>query len=157
MGIFDRSPKKQANAPAEDADFADSPVEQVQLNGPPPAAAKAAPQPADEARPAYGIDDAIKLMRSLPQLGEGNVELIVQVIKTTLESLRVRVGDIVEDANKRQKDLEGRIANLKQQISELEREIVTRTEEIGKLEAQHKETTTVKGRLELAEKLSAKG
>jgi hypothetical protein len=154
MGIF--GTKKQASAPSEDGDFADSPVEQVQLNAPPPAPAKAAAV-VDEARPAYGIDDAIKLMRSLPQLGEGNVELIVQVIKTTLESLRVRVGDIVEDANRRQKDLEGRIANLKAQISEFEREIIQRTEEIGKLEGQHKETTTVKGRLELAEKLSAKG
>ena len=81
MGIFDRSPKKQA-APAEDADFADSPVEQVQLDAAPPPA-RAAPV-ADEGRPPYSIDDAIKLMRSLPQLGEGNVELIVQVIKTTL-------------------------------------------------------------------------
>jgi hypothetical protein len=103
-----------------------------------------------ETRPAYGIRNAILLMRTVPV--DQNVELVVAVIKTTLESLKVKVSDIIEDATRRQQEIETRIADLRQQIVEYEREILTRKDEIGRLEADHAETTMVKGRLELAEK-----
>ncbi|MEQ1565013.1 MAG: hypothetical protein ABMA64_05200 [Myxococcota bacterium] len=105
--------------------------------------------PPEPPRPAYGIQNAIVLMRTLPV--DQNPELVVTVIKTTLESLKVRVADIIDDATRRQQEIETRAANLKQQIMDFEREIATRKEEIGRLEADHAETTTVKGRLELAE------
>lgn len=110
--------------------------------------------PREEPRPRYGIQDAIQLMRNVPM--DTNVELVVAVIKTTLESLRVRVPDIIEDATRRQNDIEARAADLKQQIAEFEREIATRKDEIGRLEADHAETSLVKERLELAE-ASARG
>ena len=90
-------------------------------------------------------------MRSLPNV-DANVELVVAVIKGTLESLKVKVSDIIEDASRKQKDLENRVMNLKQQITDFEKEISTRKSEIEKLDADHAETTSVKGRLELAEK-----
>jgi DNA anti-recombination protein RmuC len=77
---------------------------------------------------------------------------VVAVIKTTLESLKVKVADIIDDAAKKQKDLEGRMTNLKQAITEFEKEIQQRKDEIARLEADHAETTAVKGRLELAER-----
>lgn len=172
MGIFDRGTGKKVNdkapaggAAAEDADYYDSPVENVALGGgaqssAAPARAQAAAQPQahaaphddDEPHPSYGIEQAILLMRALPAASDQNVELVVAIVKTTLESLKVKVSDIIEDASRKQKDLEGRVSNLKQQIADFEKEIQTRKDEIGKLEADHAETTSVKGRLELAEK-----
>jgi hypothetical protein len=160
MGIFDRSPKKekQTSAPASssDGDFNDSPVETVSLSGGAPTGragggpAPATPAPVEEDRPAYGIENAIQLMRALPV--DQNVELVVQVIKTTLESLRVKVADIIEDASRKQQNIESRISSLKAAIAEFEKEIAQRKEEIARLEADHAETTAVKARLELAEK-----
>jgi septal ring factor EnvC (AmiA/AmiB activator) len=114
---------------------------------------QAAPAPApvvEEERPAYGIENAIQLMRALPV--DQNVELVVQVIKTTLESLRVKVSDIIEDASRKQQNIEARISSLKAAIAEFEKEIAQRKDEIAKLEADHAETSAVKARLELAEK-----
>jgi hypothetical protein len=149
MGFFGkRGEDKQAPATQEDSDFNDSPVEQVSLAAKPAAAPR--PAPVDEERPNYGIDNAIELMRSLPV--DQNVELVVAVIKGTLESLRVRVTDIIEDASKKQKRLEDREGDLRREIADFEKEIQTRKEEIGRLEADHAETSSVKARLELAEK-----
>lgn len=159
MGIFDRGGKKPQDKPAaatEDSDYFDSPSENVSLNAPAPSAST--PQKAvaqrvveEEPRPHYGIQNAIELMRGLP-VDQANVELVVAVIKGTLESLKVKVSDIIVDASARQRDLEGRVANLKQQIADFEKEIATRKEEIARLDADHAETTDVKGKLELAEK-----
>jgi hypothetical protein len=155
MGIFDRGGKKQPDRqqqqqPAED-DFHDSPVETVSLNNAlAPAPAPSAAPVEEDVRPSYGIENAIQLMRALPV--DQNVELVVQVIKTTLESLKVKVSDIIADAERKEKDLQSRVSNLKQQIAEFEKEIQTRREEITRLEADHSETSSVKARLQLAEK-----
>jgi hypothetical protein len=109
----------------------------------------------DEPRPHYGIEQAIQLMRALPM--DQNPALVVAVIKTTLESLKVKVSDIISDASRKQKDLEDRVGNLKRAIADFEKEIETRKEEIARLEADHKETTAVRGRLELAEKAVSQG
>jgi hypothetical protein len=99
--------------------------------------------------PSYGIQDAILLMRTLPV--DQNVELVVSVIKRTLESLEVGVPDLIEDASRRQEDLLHQVAVLEDQILELERQIQLRREEIVRLKADYAETTTVKERLEIAE------
>ncbi|MBZ0233465.1 MAG: hypothetical protein K8M05_14155, partial [Deltaproteobacteria bacterium] len=102
----------------------------------------------------YGIDKAIELMRTLPQ---ENIELVVQVVKFSLESVGIHLPTIIQDAIRRQNDLQGRIASLKAEIAELEAEIKQRKDEISKHEADHKETSTVRDRLELAEKLGKGG
>jgi hypothetical protein len=99
----------------------------------------------------YSIDDAIALMRSLPS---ENVELVVQVVKHTLESARIDIGAIIEDATAKQQRIESRVAVLRDAITELEREIDTRRAEIDQLETDNRETTRVKERLVLAEKLT---
>jgi hypothetical protein len=98
----------------------------------------------------YGIEKAIELMRTLPQ---ENVELVVQVVKFSLESVGIKLPAIIEDAIRRQKDIQGRIGVLKGEISELEQEIKTRKDEIERLDADHKETSMVRDRLELAENI----
>ncbi len=135
----------------EEAGYFDSPTETVSLTGPPP---KGPPPPPPREEPPltvdYGINAAIQLMRSLPV--DQNPELVVTVIKTTLESLRVKVQDIIADASRKQADLEKRVDTLTKEIGDFEKEIAQRREEIARLEADHKETTSVKARLELAEK-----
>jgi hypothetical protein len=102
-------------------------------------------------KPRYGIDDAIKLMRTLPV--EDNVDLVVRVIKRTLESLNVRVGEIIEDAGSRQDFLRTKVTEAQAAIAEYEREIETRRQEIRRLEEELAETTVVRERLQLAEAL----
>jgi hypothetical protein len=149
MGFFGKRGEDKQTPQHEEGDFSDSPMEQVSL-APRPVAAS--PPPVEEERPHYTIDQAIELMRALPPSTEQNVELVVTIIKTTLESLKVRVGDIIEDASKKQKRLEDRVADLKREITDFEKEIQTRKDEIGRLETDHAETTSVKGKLELAER-----
>lgn len=148
MGIFDKSKKSN--------DSFESPVEFIDLSAgaaasPAPAAKPAAPAPPAEASVAYGIDKAIELMRQLPS---ENVELVVQVVKTTLESIQVKVATIIQDGNRKLATIEGRIGTLKGEIAELDSEIAKRKQTISELETDHRETTTVKERLVLAEKLS---
>jgi hypothetical protein len=98
----------------------------------------------------YGIDKAIELMRTLPS---DNIELVVQVVKFSLQSVGIQLPTIIEDAIRRQKDIQGRIGVLRTEIADLESEIKTRKEEIDRLDSEHRETSTVRERLELAESL----
>lgn len=111
-------------------------------------------KPADQTGPhrtvaGYGIDDAIRLMRTLP--ADQNPQLVVRVVKNTLESVHVHLADIIQDASTKQKALRERSAGLNQQITELESEITKRRDEIFRIEADLDETTNVKERLELVE------
>jgi len=171
MGLFDKRDTKKKK------DDFDSPVEKIDLSAPAPVEMEAEPPPAtaepQAAAPAaqsssqkssdddygdydssFGIDKAIELMRTLPA---DNVELVVQVVKLTLESTKVKVRSIINDATRKQEDIQGRIKVLKGEIGEFEREIFTRKEEITGLEADYEETTTVKDRLQLAEKITKPG
>ena len=124
--------EKAAAQGDDEAGYYDSPQETVSLSGPrnPPASAQqkavsgtvggstaaAAPAPArvvedeEPPRPSYGINQAIELMRLLPV--DQNPELVVQVIKGTLESMKVKVSEIIADADRKTKDLEERVAEL---------------------------------------------
>ncbi len=151
-------PTGSQSTPPASSQAAPAPQPQAQQQSP-LASAPAAPAPAPRARtpepeydvPNYGIEKAIELMRLLPA---DNVELVVQVVKKTLESLQIQVPSIIKDASRKQQDIEGRIDVLKKEIFELESEISTRKTEISALETDHKETTSVKERLILAEKLT---
>jgi predicted nucleic acid-binding Zn-ribbon protein len=96
----------------------------------------------------FGIDRAIQLMRALPT--EQNPQLVAMVITSTLESVDLKVADIIEDAKSRQADLETRIGSIKARNLELEKQIEAGVDEIVKLEASLAETMSVKERLELA-------
>lgn len=177
MGLFDKKKKGR--------DDFDSPVEHVDLAAPASGALAAgpdAPSDPDEAetvdrpsvpaatrprpplrRPvprsasspaAYGIDEAVALMRSLPS---ENIELVVQVVKQTLESARIDIRAIIQDAAARQETAEARVQLLRDAIAELEGEIEKRRAEIGQIEAEHREITEVKERLILAERLGQGG
>ena len=99
----------------------------------------------------YGIDEAMSLMRTLPV--DQNVELVVRVVRNTLESMNVQLGDIIADAQHREEKLGGRTKVLESEIAELSAQIEQRRQEIGRLERDLTEVTTVKERLCLAERL----
>jgi uncharacterized coiled-coil protein SlyX len=102
------------------------------------------------ARGGYGIAEAIQLLRGLPV--EQNTELVVRVVRATLASLNVHLSDIIEDATKKQKATQERIASQHAKVAELEKQLADHRKEIAGLEADLKETTTVKERLQMAEK-----
>jgi len=98
----------------------------------------------------YGIAEAIQLLRGLP--ADQNSELVVRVVRATLASLDVRLPDIIEDASRKQKITQDKIAAEHAQVAELEKQLETHRKDIAALEADLKETTTVKERLQQAEK-----
>ncbi len=98
----------------------------------------------------YGIAEAIQLMRSLPV--DQHPDLVVRVVRATLGSLDVRLPDIIEDASRKQKATQDRIAAEHAQVADLEKQLDVRRKEIAALEADLKETTNVKERLQQAEK-----
>ena len=104
------------------------------------------------ARGGYGIAEAIQLLRGLPV--DQNPDLVVRVVRATLASLSVHLSDIIEDANKKQKATQERIATQHAKVAELEKQLGEHRKEIAALEADLKETTTVKERLQMAEKSS---
>ena len=118
--------------------------------------ADAAPTPA--ASPAakssssshYGIAEAIQLLRGLPV--DQNTELVVRVVRATLASLSVHLSDIIEDASRKQKAVQDKIASEHAKVADLEKQLADHRKEIAAQEADLKETTLVKERLQMAEK-----
>jgi hypothetical protein len=106
--------------------------------------------PVTTSRTGYGIAEAIQLMRGLPV--DQNPDLVVRVVRATLASLSVHLADIIDDATRKQKATQERIAAEHGKVAELEKQLAEHRKEIGALEADLKETTSVKERLQLAEK-----
>jgi hypothetical protein len=138
MGLFGT---KKDDRPATGA----PPVPEIEGARPPMSQVRSADAPGGTPG-RVGIDHAIQLIRSLPT--DKNVDLVVKVLKTTLESLGIRIADIVLDAAQRQKELQGRVGQLKTEIEHLQKEIEQRSEEIVRLEAAYAETTKVRGYLD---------
>jgi hypothetical protein len=99
----------------------------------------------------YGIAETTMLMRALPV--DQNVELVVRVVRSTLESMNVQLADIIDDAQAKELTLSGRVETLNGEIGELSQQIDRRRQEIAQLQEELTETTTVKQRLLLAQKL----
>jgi hypothetical protein len=103
----------------------------------------------------YGIADVIRLMRGLPV--DQQPELVVRVIKTTLESVNVRVASLIEDASRQQQKLSEQVGSLQAKILDLTKQIEGHRQEVARLERELAETTTARERLESAEKSATVG
>ncbi|SRR5260370_26749074 len=102
----------------------------------------------------HGIGDVIRLLRSLPV--DQHPELVVQVIRTTLEALEVvHVSDLVQDAVRQEQKLNERIAALRVLMQELSKQIDMHRQEATRLEDELAETTMAKERLVFAEQAAA--
>jgi len=92
----------------------------------------------------YGIQDAIELMRQLPDV---NTEIVIGVVIKTLESANIQVDEIIEDAQSRETRIENRSVELIKNIEHLEEQIAGLTEEITHLNTDFEETSKVKNLL----------
>jgi len=86
------------------------------------------PQLAPLAKKAYGIDDAIQLMRTLPL--NQNLDLVLLVVKNTLASLNVDLAHVIEHRNE--------VAALKSQVDLLLARIGETDERIQAIDARRK-------------------
>jgi hypothetical protein len=87
---------------------------------------------------AYGIGDLIRLLKSIPI--DHHPELVVQVIKTTLESVGVSSSAVVEDALIRENGMREAVEMLESQIVVLMQEIEARRFQIAQLQVELRET-----------------
>ena len=123
----------------------------------PPAAVPAVPavdqgEPAAPNRP-YGIMDLIRLMKTIPI--DHHPDLVVRVIRTTLESVGVHSSAVVEDALRQENAIRDQIAKVEGDIEGLAREIQDRRAQIAQLEVDLAETIYAKERLQGAETVMA--
>lgn len=100
-----------------------------------------------QAKGVYGIEDAINLMRSLPR---DNNDVVVTVVKKTLESTNIKVADIIDDADQKESRIRDQHKNLEVEIKDLQEQIAMRNKQITDLLQDLKETTDVRQRLQLA-------
>jgi hypothetical protein len=103
-----------------------------------------APAPVAERRN-YGVADLIRLLKTLPT--DHHPKLVLQVIRTTLESVGVESSAVIEDAVVVEKAIRDQIAALESQIVDLTREIAARRDRIGYLQAELAETIDARDRL----------
>jgi len=89
----------------------------------------------------YGIQDAIELMRQLPNV---DTDIVISVVIKTLESANIQVSEIILDAKDREMRIEGRRGALIKNIEQLEMKISGLSEEITGLSADFEETEKVK-------------
>jgi hypothetical protein len=144
MGLFDK--KKSAEQSPTPAEPEGVPRPATVATSGPVATAPVTQVP----EPSYGIRQAIELMRGLP--GD-NVDLVVHVVKKTLESMGIQIETIVQDAALKQGEIEARVGVMREEIAELDQEIQLRRDEIGRMEADCREIILVKERLLLAQRL----
>ncbi|HET9237555.1 MAG TPA: hypothetical protein VFO10_09910 [Oligoflexus sp.] len=110
---------------------------------PPPVAASAiATRPA-----AYGIEDAIQLMRELP---DNKKEMVITIVQKTLVSAKINVSTILDDATRKIERLERKNEKLAQEIRELEEAILQRKQEMDHNARDVAETREVKISFETA-------
>ncbi len=79
----------------------------------------------------YGIEDVLVLLRELPL--DQNPELVMRVVRKTLESKEVRVDELVAEAKTTVAKLEKTIETERATIAQLEREIASRQSTVAKL------------------------
>jgi hypothetical protein len=108
----------------------------------------ASPEPASPPAPAYTLESAIELMRTLPF--DDDPELVLRVVRKTLRSTGVSVEQLISSAEGRESTLVANVASDLAAIAQLEQEVAARKANIGRLEAELAEIRNVRARLEAA-------
>jgi hypothetical protein len=94
----------------------------------------------------YGIDKAVELMRQLP-IDDRNADVMIQVVRSTLESFNIKIDKILTDAEDKMDRLQLRAHTLQEEATHLEEEARKRRGEIRDLEKRVEEIAFVKARL----------
>jgi len=95
----------------------------------------------------YGIEDAIALMRRLP---EDQSDLVFSVVRDTLESANISIGDIIEDADEKSAIIRDQHQTMEQEIADLRAQINEREDHIDELQQNLDETLLVREKLHLS-------
>jgi hypothetical protein len=106
---------------------------------------------ADPATPgrSYGVADLIRLLKTIPV--DQHPDLVVRVVKTTLESVGVSSSQVIDDAARHETGLRERMTVLEGEIEGLTSEIQQRRERIAQLNSELSETIYARERLQGAE------
>src|SRR6185369_15159073 len=104
---------------------------------------------AAQSKRGYGVADLILLMKTIPI--DRHPELVVRVVKSTLESVGVKANDIIQDALNHEGVVRDRITSLEGEIDGLEQEIQRRRELIAELHVNISDLVYARERWEGAE------
>lgn len=143
MGLFSRQDRSSNN---DDLDLelpTHEDFHQPLVDEPNP---KVHPQPAQTVSSGrYGIDDAIELLRQLP---ESEDHQTMSVICKTLESAQIRMSDLLQDARQKEQKLKQQHKGLEQDIEQLQAKIDDRRKQLKQLSESLEEVTRIKARFE---------
>ena len=114
------------------------------LSPPPPPPSLPQPPPA----PAYRIESAIELMKGLPL--DENPELVLRVVRKTLQSTGVSLEEVIASAQSREATLSSSIDDERTAIEQLEREIAVRRSSQESATTRLEETRSARQRLQEA-------
>ena len=142
MSLFGRKPEPQKKPDSSSKSARPSP----ERDRPEEVASDASPAPADRN---FGIHDVIRLMRSLPV--DEHPELVVLVMKSTLESMHVSVEDIIEDSRQHESLLEAQACEVQDSIDELKRKLDAQQAQLAEVQGEMAEIRTAKERLLLTD------
>ncbi len=101
------------------------------------------------AKPKYGIDKAITLVRSL-QKHKINPKVIAGIMKQTLESVDIRFSEIITDAKRKESSIQHENGQKDKQVEEMKRKFEALKEEKIKLQQDLDETKSVRKFLQQA-------
>lgn len=93
----------------------------------------------------YSIDDAIALMRDLPDEPD---ERLMEVICKTLESARIRTDDVLKDAQQKEQRIRREHQGIEQDIAGLQKQIDDKQSKLADMSASLEELTRIKSRFE---------
>jgi DNA repair exonuclease SbcCD ATPase subunit len=93
---------------------------------------------------AYGIQDVVELMQTLP---DADPELMMPIVIRTLESANINVSKIISDAAQREETMEAKSVDLISQIEELEEKISAMNDQIMSINDSLEEISNVKNLL----------
>ena len=93
----------------------------------------------------YGIDDAIQLLRQLP---ESEDHQTMSVVCKTLESAQISMSDLLQDARQKEQKLKQQHKGLEQEIEQLQSKMDDRRKQLKQLSESLEEVTRIKARFE---------
>lgn len=140
MGLFNRQDNSSNN---DDLDLELPTREDFQQ----PLVDEPSPKTSPQARASgrYGIDDAIELLRQLPESEDHHT---MSVICKTLESAQIRMSDLLQDARQKEQKLKQQHKGLEQDIEQLQAKIDDRRKQLKQLSESLEEVTRIKARFE---------
>lgn len=100
----------------------------------------------------YTIDDAIELMRQLPDDAD---ERMMVVVCKTLESAHIRTADVLQDAEHKEQKIRRQHKGIEQEISDLQAQIDDRQKRLAQLSDSLEELTQIKARFKGASGITA--